>query len=241
MNTRTKYFLLSFVLLVAVSISACAGSAGSQNTPAIRSLNVVGSAQAILTPDVAYITIGVHTENQNAGEAVASNNAQAEKLMEALKAAGVEAKDMRTTNFSIYPMDEWSPTGEKLGTKFMVDNAVYVTLRDLEKIGETLGAAVDAGANSINGITFDVEDKTQVLADARAQAVAHARSQAEELAKAAGVELGPVQSISYYNSSPVPLYDVKSVTASGVGGGSVPISSGQMTITVEVNVTFEIQ
>ncbi len=242
MKNRNKLIVLSLVLIVAIALSACAAGATSQDRNPVHSINVVGSAQAALTPDVAYISIGVHTENKDAKEAVASNNSQAQTVMDALKAAGVDAKDLLTTNFSIYPADEYAPTGEKLGSKFVVDNTVYVTLRDLTKVGDILGTAVDAGANSINGITFDVADKTKFLADARAQAVAHARSQAEELAKAAGVELGPVQSISYYNSSPIPLYDVKSANAAGMGGGaSVPISAGQMTMTVEVNVTFEIK
>lgn len=241
MNTRNKFSLLSLVLLIAVALSACAGQAASQEKSPVRSLNVNGSVQAYLTPDVAYFTVGVHTENKDAQEAVASNNALAQKVIDALKAAGVDAKDLRTTNFSIYPMDEWSPTGEKLGTKFMVDNTVYVTLRDLTKIGEVLGVAVEAGANSVSGITFDVEDKTKVLADARAEAVASARSQAEELAKAAGVTLGDIQSINYYNSSPIPLYDVKSVESAGIGGGGVPITTGQLTITVEVSISFEIK
>ena len=241
MNIRNKYFLLSLVLLIAVGLSACAGQTASLDKSAVRTLNVNGSAQAYLTPDVAYFTIGVHTENKDAQEAVASNNALVEKVLNALKAAGVEEKDLRTTNFSIYPMDEWSPTGEKLGTKFVVDNSLFVTLRDLTKVGEMLGVAVEAGANSVSGITFDVEDKTAVLAEARAKAVAQARSQAEELAKAAGVQLGDVQSINYYNSSPIPLYDVKRVEAAGMGGGGVPISTGQLTITVEVSVSYQIK
>lgn len=241
MNTRNKFSIVLVVLLVAVGLSACAGQTTTQDKSMGRTLNVTGSAQAFLTPDVAYFTVGVHTENKDAQEAVASNNVLSQKVMDALKAAGVEAKDLRTSNFSIYPMEEWSPTGEKLGSKFVVDNTVYVTLRDLTKVGEVLGAAVEAGANSVSGITFDVEDKTQVLAEARAEAVSHARSQAEELAKAAGVELGEVQSISYYNSSPIPLYDVKSVNAAGVGGGGVPIAAGQMTLTVDVSITYEIK
>lgn len=241
MNTRNKFLVLSLVLLIAVGLSACAGQTASQAQNPVRSLNVIGSAQAFLTPDVAYFSVGVHTENKAAQEAVASNNALTQKVIDALKAAGIEAKDMRTTNFSIYPMDEWSPTGEKLGSKFVVDNSVFVTLRDMTKVGEVLGAAVDAGANSVSGITFDVEDKTQILATARAEAIAHARTQAEELAKAAGVELGDVQSINYYNSSPVPLYDVKAASVAGMGGGDVPIAAGQMTITVEVNVSYIIK
>jgi hypothetical protein len=239
MNTR-KTILASIFLALVVLTSACASAAPSTAQPAPRTLSVNGNAQASLTPDVAYINIGVHSENADAKEAVASNNVSAQAVTDALKAMGVDEKDIRTSNFSIYPQDEWGPDGQKIGTKFMVDNTVYVTLRDLNQIGDILGAAVSAGANSINGIQFDVADKTPFLAEARKAAVENAKLQAEDLAKAAGVTLGEVQAINYYNtySSPVAL-DMKSV---GLGGGaSVPVSSGQLTISVDVSVVFEIK
>lgn len=241
MNTQ-KTILVSILLALVVLTSACASPAPSAAQPASpRTLSVNGNAQASLTPDVAYINIGVHSENADAKEAVASNNVTAQAVTDALKALGVDEKDIRTSNFSIYPQDEWGPDGQKIGTKFVVDNTVYVTLRDLTKIGDILGAAIAAGANSINGIQFDVADKTPFLAEARTAAVENARLQAQDLAKAAGVELGEVQSINYYNAyaSPVAL-DMKSVGIGG-GGASVPVSSGQLTISVDVSVVYEIK
>jgi uncharacterized protein YggE len=79
-----------------------------------------------------------------------------------------------------------------------VDNTVFVTLRDLESLGDVLDAVIEAGANSINGIQFDVADRTEALSEARKAAVADARAQAEELAAAAGLELGAIQNISTY-------------------------------------------
>lgn len=238
---RTKFLLVSVLLVVAVLFSACASEEPvvQQN---IRTLSVNGSAQASLTPDIAYISIGVHTENKNATEAVDANNAQAQQIMDVLVGMGVDAKDMLTTNFSISPMDEWGPDGQKIGTKFVVDNTIYVTLRDIKKIGDILGAAVEAGANNIYGIQFDVSDKTALLSSTRQAAVENARKQAEELAKAAGVSLGDVQNINYYNSYPVPVYDMKGGVAMGIGGGSsVPISAGQMTLNVDVSIVYEIK
>jgi len=238
---RTKFLLISVFMVVAVVFSACA-SKEPVAQPNNRTLSVNGSAQASLTPDIAYISIGVHTENKNATEAVDANNAQAQQIMGALASMGVDAKDMLTTNFSISPMDEWSPDGQKIGTKFVVDNMIYVTLRDIKKVGDILGAAVEAGANNIYGIQFDVSDKTALLASTRQAAVENARKQAEELAMAAGVTLGDVQNISYYNSYPVPVYDMKGGTAMGVGGGgSVPVSAGQMTLNVDVSIIYEIK
>lgn len=236
---RKHVILTSIMLVLVVVLSACSVPAAAPATqPAPRTLSVNGNAQAAITPDIAYINIGVHSENVDAKEAVASNNAASQGVADALKAQGVDAKDILTTNFSIYPQDEFGPDGQKIGSKFVVDNTVYVTLRDLTKIGDILGAAVQAGANSINGITFDVADKTPYLAEARKAAVDNAYQQAQELAKAAGVELGQVQSINYYSAYPAPVaMDMKAVG----GGAGVPVSAGQMTVNVDVNVVYEIK
>lgn len=238
---RNKILLISLMLALVVLLSACASGSTPSTQPTPRTLTVTGSAQAALAPDIAYINIGVHSENIDAKEAVASNNVSTQAVADALKALDVDSKDIRTTNFSVYPQDEYGPDGQKIGSKFVVDNTVYVTLRDLTKIGDILGAAVKAGANSINGIQFDVADKTPYLAQARKAAVDDANLQAQDLAKAAGVELGPVQSLSYYNmyTTPLPM-DVKAVGGGGAAS-AVPVSAGQLTITVDVNVIYEIK
>lgn len=240
---RTKLTILTLIMLVAVMLSACAAgtAAPAATTTQTRVMTVDGQVQVSAKPDVAYISIGVHTEDPNAATAVANNSAQAQRVMDALAAKGIDAKDLQTTSFSIYPQDEYAPDGTKTGTRFVVDNTVYVTLRDIAKVGDVLGAAVEAGANSISGIQFDLADKTSLLSGARDQAIAEARKQAEEMAKAAGVTLGSIQSINFYNNIPVPMYDNKVVRAEGVGGGAPPISAGQLTFTVNVTLTFEIK
>jgi hypothetical protein len=238
---RTKLLIPTLLIIAATLVSACSASVSlGQTQPKV--LSVTGNAQVILAPDIAYISIGVHSEAQTAAEAVASNNSQTQAVIDAIKAQGVDPKDIQTTNFSVYQQQKTSPTGESLGTVFMVDNTVYVTIRDITKIGGTLDAAIAAGANNIYGITFDVQDKETALATGREQAMADAQTQAEQLAKAAGVTLGDVQTISYYSSSPSPIYYDSKAAAAGVGGGgSVPISTGQLTLTVSVGVTYGIK
>jgi uncharacterized protein YggE len=239
---RNKLTLLSVVLILAVALSGCASTKQNTQQPTPRTLNVNGSAQVTLAPDIAYISIGVHTENANASEAVNANTTQAQTVVDAIKSAGVEDKDIRTSNISISPQQQFDQNGKLTGVTFIVDDTVYVTLRDLKKIGDILTASVNAGANNIYGIQFDVVDKTSALANARKSAVENARTQAEELAQAAGVTLGAVQTISFYNNYPTP------VMAEGKGGGvmtnaavSVPVSPGQLTFQVDVNITYEIK
>lgn len=238
-----KKTMLLGLSVAAVMLSACSAvvpGVGGNVQPRMVSVN--GSTQMILTPDIAYISIGVHSEAEDAKEAMADNNTQSEAVIDALVAEGVDAKDIQTTNFSIYPQERYSPTGESLGKYFAVDNTVYVKVRDLDGLGGLLDAAVQAGANTVYGISFDIEDKDAVIEQGRKEAVENAHKQAEQLATAAGVTLGPVYSISSYSSYPVPMaYDVKGMGGAADAVASVPITPGQMTITVDVSVSYEIR
>ena len=237
---KTKSLIIFTVMALALLMSACAPAA-TQN---VRTLSVSGSGDALLAPDIAYIYVGVHTENPTAAEAVDENTSQTEKLIQAIRDFGIDAKDIRTTNFSIYPMDRFDPsTGLPSGEKvYAVDNTVYVTVRDLTKLGDLLDTAVQAGANNINSVQFDVAEKDEALKQARADAVKDAEAQAQSLAQAAGLSLGEIQSISFFDAQPYPLFD-------GKGGGgmvaaeaaAVPIQPGQLTFTVSVNVTYALK
>lgn len=242
---RTHLVLISFVLLAAL-ISGCAGVASAQTStgeenPVTRTISVSGSGKAVLAPDIATIHIGVHTENRSAAEAVSANNAQTQAVAETLMEFGIADEDIQTTNFSIYPQqrydNEGKPTDEIM---YVVDNTVYVTVRDLDQVGELLDAVVEAGANTISGIQFDVEDKTAALSAARKAAVENAEIIAEEMATAAGVTLGEVQTMSVYGSSSPRPIDMGSMV-SAEQAASVPISPGQLVLTVEVSIVYAIR
>lgn len=240
---KTKFYLIALVAMLALIVSACGPTTIRQDAlPPVRTVSVTGAGSANLVPDIAYIYVGVNTQKSSASEAVDENNAQTQKMIEALRDFGIDAKDIRTTNFSIWPQERYDPlTGTPTGEKtYVVDNTVYVTVRDLDKLGELLDTVIAAGANTVNSIQFDVADKSEALKQARAEAVKNAAAQAQELADAAGVELGEIQSIGFYDSQPYPIFD-------GKGGGAaeeaaaVPIQPGQLTFTVTVNVTYEIK
>jgi uncharacterized protein YggE len=236
---RTKLFLIVSVLAAALVLSACGPAAPAAEA---RTLAVDGSGTVYLSPDLAYVYVGVHTEDPDVAQAVDSNNAQAQALVEALRAMGVADADIQTSNFSVYSSQYYSPDGLPGGTTYMVDNAVYITVRDLTTLGSLLETAVGAGANNINSIQFDVADKSAGLTEARQKAMAAAEALAEELADTAGLSLGEIQSISYSEYSPTPFY-----FGAGAGGGgeapsaAVPIQPGQIQISVTVNVTYAIE
>jgi len=240
---KTKSILI-VVAALALLISACGPTTINQEAPvAVRTLNVNGTGQAFLVPDIAYIYLGVHTEKPTAADAVSENNAQTQTMIKALTDFGIDPKDIRTTNFSIWPQDKYDPqTGLPTGQKtYSVDNTVYVTVRDLGKLGDLLDTVVAAGANTVNSIQFDVADKEAALKQARADAVKDAKIQAEQLAQDTGVTLGDVQSISFYDSSPMPLSEGKGGGGVAAAAASVPIQPGQLTFTVTVSVAYAIK
>lgn len=242
---RLRLFpILLIVMLVALLGSACGTTQGEptvSGTLPPRVITVSGTGKVYLTPDIATITIGVHTEDENAARAVNSNNAQADKVAEVLKEMGVDEKDIQTSNFNIFPQQQYDEFGNQSGTVYVVDNTVFVTVRDLDLLGEILGTVVGAGANSIFGIQFDVSDKSQALSKARKAAIEDAQVKAEELAEAAGVTLGEVQSINESGGIPVPVFEGKGGGGLETSTAQVPVSLGQLSLTVEVTVDYNIR
>ena len=238
---KTKLFIVLAVIVLALLVSACGPATVGKES--VRTLNVSGSGQANLAPDIAYIYVGVHTENAAAAQAVAENTTQTQTVIKAIKDFGIDEKDIRTTNFSIYPQDKYDPqTGTPTGQKtYVVDNTVYVTVHKLDQLGDLLDTVVKAGANTVNSVQFDVADKANALKQARADAVKDAEAQAKSLAEAAGLTLGEIQSIGFVDNQPI--FD-------GKGGGgamaadaaaAVPIQPGQLTFTVNVNISYAIK
>jgi uncharacterized protein YggE len=236
---RSKLFLL--VLVLALTLSACSGSAAA--TPAEHNIAVTGNGTVYLTPDIAYIYVGVHTEDPDIAQAVERNNTQAQAVVDALKNMGVAATDIQTSSFSVWSSQQYDPmTNQPSGYTYMVDNTVYITMRDLTTLGRLLDTVVGAGANNINSIQFDVADKTDALVEARQKAMDSAAALAQELAGIAGVQLAEVQNISYSDYMPGYYYGI----GGGGGGGAapnatVPIQPGQIQIFVSVSVTYGIK
>jgi len=242
---RNRITFLISLMVIGVLLSACGTTALAQTqepqdrtTP--RTLTVTGSGKTTLAPDIAYISIGVQTENKEAATALEENSTKSEAVVEALAAFNIDPKDIQTSTFNIFPRQDYDPEGKLLGVTFAVDNTVFVTLRNIEQIGAVLDAAVKAGSNSISGIQFDVEDKREAISQAREAAVADAQQQATELAAAAGVTLGEVQSITSYSNYPV-FFDKSAAVAMEAAASSVSISPGQVAVTAEVSVTYLIQ
>ena len=168
------------------------------------------------------------------------NNIQAQAISEAAQALGVEPVDIQTASFNVYPMSDYDMEGKISRKYFVVENTVYITVRDLSKLGVLLDSVVRSGANTINSISFDVVDKESAMAEARDLAIAKARSEAEAIAKAAGVKLGDLQSVNVYtsNGGMCRLRCKRWRKCHGIFPG--PVAAGQIVITADANLTYEI-
>lgn len=237
---RIKFTLMATFATLVLVLSACAPKAsGSQM--ASRTIAVSGTGTVYLTPDIAYINIGVHTENPEVGTAVDMNNQKSQAVINAIKALGVEAKDIQTSNFSVYNSIQYDPlSGLETGTVYYVDNTVLITMRDLAKMSDLLDASIRSGANNINSVSFDIADKNTAVQQARTLAIENAQSLAKELTDAAGVTLGAVQTLSYYDYSPSPYYG-KGGASLETAASSSPINPGQMQLSVDVSIVYEIK
>jgi len=241
MNLKKSVLIITGVILMVV-LSACStAQPQSQAFPAnVRTLNVTGRGEVYLVPDLAYINVGVHTEADTVTDALDQNSLQALAISDVLVAAGVEKKDIQTSAFNVYPMQTYGPEGEVTGTLYVVDNIVYVTVRDLAKLGQILDGVVRSGANSINSISFDVADKAKATTDARKLAIENAKVQAQELADAAGITLGDLMSVNVYSTSGYnPVYRMDA--GASMSAQEVPVAAGTMVIVLEANMTYEIK
>jgi uncharacterized protein YggE len=226
--------LLAFAVLLTNAIPAMADA----NDRAPRTLSVTGAGAVQAVPDMADITIGVTVVAPTARAALDANNAQTTKVFAFLQSAGVAARDMQSTNLSVSPQyrsrrpnDSGHP--EIIG--YMVNNNLRVAVRKLEAFGSILDGVVTAGANNINGIRFDVSERTSLARKAMANAVKDAIAQATNIANAAGVKLGPILSISQSGGRrPPQAFLARSASK------DVPIAAGELSIGASASIVFEI-
>ncbi|MEQ1771697.1 MAG: SIMPL domain-containing protein [Devosia sp.] len=216
---------------------------------AAGSMQITGHGEVSAKPDSAYVTSGVTSQGASAKEALDANTADMAKLIEVLKAAGIDADDIQTSGFSVNPnyvyTDARDANGYQLPPKingYMVTNSVTVYVRDLGVLGAVLDQAVTVGANTINGINFTVDDPAELYNEARRAAFADARSKAELYADAAGVELGALALVSEQQTYNAPQpYFIKAEAAASRDVSAVPIEAGNLTFTIDVNVNWDLE
>jgi uncharacterized protein YggE len=211
------------------------GAAMAESLP--PAISVVGEASVSVPPDLARIEGGVTSEARTARDASEANNVAMGKVLQALKGAGIEDKDLQTSRLSLQPQYAPNRPPPNVIVGYQASNRVTVRLRDVTKVAGVIDTLVGAGANEIGGVSFMVAAASKLLDEARSRAIADARRKAEIYAAAAGVTLGAPLSISEENAPNAVPY--RRMTA-GLAA-SAPVAQGEETLSVSVNVTWAIK
>jgi uncharacterized protein YggE len=235
-------------LYTALAPLVLAASLASPALAAEGTISIEGRGEVMAAPDTALITSGVTTQGATARDALDANSAAMTELLQTLKEAGIESRDIQTSGFSVNPnyvyTDARDENGYTLPPKingYQVSNTVTVRVRELEALGAVLDQAVTVGANTVSGISFSVADPATLLDDARRKAFADARRKAELYTEIAAVELGSVQRIeeSQRFEGPQP-YQMQTAMFDRAEAAQVPVEAGELTFPVTVTVTWEL-
>lgn len=216
---------------------AAAGTAGPGGA-AMDGVTVTGAGEATGEPDVLSATVGVEVERDDVQQALDDANAATEQVLAALDDAGVAEQDRQTRDFAVRPA--FGPEGQEGG--YTVVNLVEATVRDVDRVGEVLEAAVAAGGDDarVQGVRFDLEDDRDQLAAAREAAVADARASAEQYAELAGVELGELLAIDDRSVSSPRRAGGEEMAMDDAAASPVPIEPGERAVVVQVTARWSL-
>ena len=259
---KNKYFLTALIVvlslfLVAMIVSTIVdiqnkikeGKYIGQEIEAKNKITVSGTGEIYAKPDLALTTFSVISEAKTVAEAMKGNTEKMNNIIDFIKGQGVEAKDLKTTSFNIYPRYEWHktteippyPQGERVLVGYEIRQSLQVKIRDMEKIGQIIEGAAAAGANQVGDLQFTIDNEDEVKKQARTQAIEKAKTKARELASQLGVNL--VRITNFSESSVVPRYYglEKALGMGAVEEEAAPqIEIGENKITVQVTITYEI-
>ncbi len=224
-----------------IAMAACAQPAPAATDMTLLSVSATGESNA--APDIAAISAGVVTRAASAGEAMRENAARMERVIAALRAAGVDRKDIQTASLNLNPQYAYRENAAPRITGYEARNTVSVKMRKIEESGKALDALVAEGANEINGPSFEIDDQETATNAARRDAMQKARARADIYASAAGMEIARIVSISEGGGQPVypGPRPVMRVQAEMMDAASTPIEPGQLGLNATVTVVYELK
>jgi uncharacterized protein len=178
-------------LCAVMLVLSCLAFAEENATP--KAVRVTGTADVKVVPDRAVLELGVEKESPSAIQAKSAEDAASRKILAALRAGGIDEKDIQTTYLSLRPASRYEK--KVLIHFFVAEQAFTVTVRDLNKLDGLLQSLIRAGSNSIDSIRYETGDLRKYRDQARDLAVKAAREKAQALASALGQEIGKAQYI----------------------------------------------
>jgi uncharacterized protein len=212
--------------------------------PAVQGTLLTVNADGVTEgrPDMATINLGVTTEGATAAAALAENARRMTALTQALRRAGVAERDIQTSNVSVYPQQHYVEGQAPRITGYQANNSVSAKVRRIDNTGRVIDAAVAAGGNTVNGVSFSYQDPDAQLNAARRDAITQARARAELYANALGMRVHRVVAVSEGGGFRPPIVPMAMERLqSADGAASTPIAPGEIETRVTVAVTFELR
>jgi uncharacterized protein YggE len=233
--------LLAATLALGVpAMSATAQTTGHAVSTDGTLLSVSAQAEARRVPDVASVATGVVTRAADANAAMRANAEQMDKVMAAIRAAGIAERDTQTTGVNLNPDYRYEENKAPVITGYQASNTVSVKVRDVAKLGKVLDALAAAGANQINGPSFEIDEPEAVYDEARQAALKKAQARAEMYAKSLGLRVRRIVSISegggFQPPRPMPMMAM----ARGKAEADTAISPGETALSASLDVVFEL-
>lgn len=238
--------LVFFILLFAYTKFAgpIPFNINSVTTSKSDAFSVTGEGTASTKPDSAVVTVGVQSNGQTAKTAQESMNEKINKVSEAVKKLGIEEKDIKTSNYNVFPTYDYRESTQRI-TGYQGSTTLIITIKDTEKVNTIVDTATKEGANTIGDVRFEVADKAKAENEAREKAVQNAKQKAEQAAKAAGFTLGKIINYqeNYGGGYPIPMRG--SFGAANLEKDAVApvtqIEPGSSEIKINVTLSYEVR
>ncbi|GIW05724.1 MAG: hypothetical protein KatS3mg060_0529 [Dehalococcoidia bacterium] len=241
MTTLRPSFIAGLAAVAALAagtlvLAPLLGSARAQGTAGVepRTITVTGSGQVSAAPEIATVRLGVQERASTAQDALGAVSAKIERVVAALRALGVPEAKIQTQSLNVYPVQDRSdPAGTTPPTSYQASSILAIELDSVQQVGPTIDAAIQAGANQVQGVQFGLRDESAARQRAIDAAVRQARTEAQALAGSLGVTLGAVHHSTVLGGASPAVAMVRADTATAV-------QPGQIDVTVQVQVTFVI-
>ncbi len=223
------------VLLGVIALPTLAQTGSDSGGFPQDTITVTGTGTVPGTPDIATVDVGVEVVKPTVPEAFTEANTKVQDIIDALTGMGIAPEDIQTSNLSVYSTTTPNPDTGNNENAYDVSNTVHVIVRDVTKVEEVINSAIDAGATSLYGLNFDIQDRSALESQARQLAMQDAAARAQDYATLINAQLSDVVVINetQIGGQPVALY-------SRAGGGNATVALGQTNVQIQVTVTYRI-
>ncbi len=238
-TTLTNIFLVGIFVMMAYLVFSNRDVTINNNSDMENTIAVEGTAETFAKPDTASVSFSITKKAPTTDVAMDSVNKRISELVSQLKTVGIEQKDIKTTNYDVYPDYSYNDGKQKF-EGYRVTQNIKVVIRNINKASDVLATVNTAGVDNVSRLTFYVDDTDAIKGQLRSDAIKDAKEKAKKIAKDLGVSLGNVVGYDEYGndnnmeSLPMTKRSYTSENMAPVADAVVPTGENQFTSSVSV-------